>query len=945
MQLTADIAKIWSVSSHRHIAYTRDDLPSDSHEGDWINIEFESTGVLRGIKKTKDYLETRRDQRGKMQVLDVFLIDSQRQKAFCETFGEVDIERGERGERWTEGGRTKDHCFLLWMTISKSQYSIEEQSLDRAHSKDGEYSEKYVKLMELNRAPVEDQSEENGEFVETILIVGFDEKSKTFFSASRCGQAVINDYIWAKLKNESKMEKGACFRARLKKVEKVDNNGDTLHRVVKLYERVEPWTGVGVNVTARGVNVELDAVVVEQRQTCFALDTEPFGLVTYPLDKNYLRTDVHVGDSLRVTLHRFKNDAKDDHPSTWHVTRLDRITKPAKKEETCERFELRRMMHSNSESDIKDQEPFSETILLVGYDERFQSFFSSSCSGEAVVPHQVWKKHGQVQLGDVFRASLRRVLDPGVEFMVLNLEKRMDVWEGVEVNVVGKDVRAILTGTIVERRETCFALETIPFGLVTYPLGLGVKGIREDVQIGDRLRVHIIRFRNASKFSSADHPSKWQVTSVKESITGEGDWFEGIVTCISGNRVFISFKHGNALYFKNFNADINLPLGTVVDICVRDTGEDSYFEVRDINRRTRTSEDVTVEKNEEKNRAMFTVTCPAEVLERCDGYFLLETPIIGKAQFFYQECPRSMRVGDTWDVKMHRRKEKRDLPSHWVAHAVVGDSPRPAVTEKSRSVEGRERRGVEKEPVEDDGQWGTVIITGASEGVWFGSCHVADTVVIPFSLVRGLDVPQKGTFYRIKCSKETDVWKAYDINPEPVHPKDFDVVKDDQKGLQVWCYARIESSQSTSFTLFNEIIGRATLPHKFARSQMRVGDEIEALYYRVKATTNPTNWMVQRVAVSSRRSTRNSETERRYGDKEERRDDDYSEKQSSSRQSSTVGSSSRGEKERPKDRRMLDKMRSLLDHPEFREIFMQITPEELEKVEKILEKDRMRSQQ
>lgn len=56
---------------------------------------------------------------------------------------------------------------------------------------------------------------------------------------------------------------------------------------------------------------------------------------------------------------------------------------------------------------------------------------------------------------------------------------------------------------------------------------------------------------------------------------------------------------------------------------------------------------------------MFTVTCPAEVIERRDGYFLLDTPIIGLAQCFFKNCPRNMSVGDIWNVNMHRQKDKK----------------------------------------------------------------------------------------------------------------------------------------------------------------------------------------------------------------------------------------------------------------------------------------------
>ncbi|GMT24954.1 hypothetical protein PFISCL1PPCAC_16251, partial [Pristionchus fissidentatus] len=68
VQVTADLVKIWSTSSHRLMSYGIDDVPKQSREGDWIEIDLYSNGVMRGMRRMQAHLETRRDERGGMQV-------------------------------------------------------------------------------------------------------------------------------------------------------------------------------------------------------------------------------------------------------------------------------------------------------------------------------------------------------------------------------------------------------------------------------------------------------------------------------------------------------------------------------------------------------------------------------------------------------------------------------------------------------------------------------------------------------------------------------------------------------------------------------------------------------------------------------------------------------------------------------------------------------------
>ncbi|GMT24963.1 hypothetical protein PFISCL1PPCAC_16260, partial [Pristionchus fissidentatus] len=121
------------------------------------------------------------------------------------------------------------------------------------------------------------------------------------------------------------VEKGAVFNARL-----APNNSknpgtrhpldDIKHKVVELYERINGWEGVLIRVVGFDVKAELEGEIVERRSSCCVFDTIPFGRITYPLNKSYLPRDVRVGDRMRATVMRYRNEANDDHPSRWQVT-------------------------------------------------------------------------------------------------------------------------------------------------------------------------------------------------------------------------------------------------------------------------------------------------------------------------------------------------------------------------------------------------------------------------------------------------------------------------------------------------------------------------------------------------------------------------------------------------------------------------------------------------
>ncbi|GMT24955.1 hypothetical protein PFISCL1PPCAC_16252, partial [Pristionchus fissidentatus] len=131
---------------------------------------------------------------------DCFLLDRMRREAFNEKFGVVSVERE---FEWPEEKETKENCYLLWMNVSSiGKMSIDAQSTDRAYSKDGKYTHVYQKLEgEAHRLKgrveeIVEDCETAEEFKETILIVGYDSDSGTFYSASRSGQAFITEKVW-----------------------------------------------------------------------------------------------------------------------------------------------------------------------------------------------------------------------------------------------------------------------------------------------------------------------------------------------------------------------------------------------------------------------------------------------------------------------------------------------------------------------------------------------------------------------------------------------------------------------------------------------------------------------------------------------------------------------------------------------------------------------------
>ncbi|GMT24966.1 hypothetical protein PFISCL1PPCAC_16263, partial [Pristionchus fissidentatus] len=330
-------------------------------------FRFYSSGAMKGIHETGAFMKTRRDVRG-LQVQDVCLLDPRKQEAFSEVFG---IVSAEREMKWPEERETDDNCYLLWITVSLASLELERQPTDKFYSKDGKFAEKYEKLREAYPRcfTVPKQSYEEETFDETILIVGFDAKSHRFFSSSRCGEAFINESVWNKVVN-SLMEKGAVFKAKL------SNLGPEVkeinYKVVKLYERIDGWEGVDVTAKEheKDLNVELNCTVAERRDTCYAVDTVPFGLVTYP-NKFFLPSQLAFGDCLRVVIYRYKSDSKRDYPSKWQVTKVVRhlpkerdTVKPYDDYYTERRKEKRGYLTYGEETSVVEDSPLSKESFV-----------------------------------------------------------------------------------------------------------------------------------------------------------------------------------------------------------------------------------------------------------------------------------------------------------------------------------------------------------------------------------------------------------------------------------------------------------------------------------------------------------------------------------------------------------------------------------------------------
>ncbi|GMT24959.1 hypothetical protein PFISCL1PPCAC_16256, partial [Pristionchus fissidentatus] len=454
----------------------------------------------------------------------------------------------------------------------------------------------------------------------------------------------------------------------------------------------------------------------------------------------------------------------------------------------------------------------------------------------------------------------------------------------------GSDIRVELNGEIVERRATCCVFDTIPFGPVTYPLDKLY--LQRDVRVGDNMRATVIR-RHKNDWKD-DHPSKWQVSGIMSNDNRDEEWCEGIVTGFcKPYRYFISFKHGNALYNKQKGSE-HLSLGDVVDICVRDTGNETLFEVVQIGKTTRRRKDIDVK---DVDGSKTQKTCLMELIIQTADCVKKNTPIIGIAVFQNGKTPYDMKVGQVWDITMMRRRDKRELPSYWIVTGVTNFSPREAVShEEEKETESKKRAmsdgrsaisSIHPSSTRDseDDEWTTVIITGSHSNWWLGCCAKAEPINIRAELHRSAGPFVRGAFYRIKYRMaENDRYMAYDMDPVEVHPRDIEVSTDQERGLEFWCYSRIVGvHNSAAFTVHNEVIGDAVLPFsKISEKEMRVGDELETLYYRVKNTTNHTNWMVSNARLSRRKRENREErreikeegTTRRYDGGNESVDDE-----------------------------------------------------------------------
>ncbi|GMT24965.1 hypothetical protein PFISCL1PPCAC_16262, partial [Pristionchus fissidentatus] len=652
-------------------------------------------------------------------------------------------------------------------------------------------------------------------------------------------------------------------------------------------------------------------------------------------------------------------------------------------------------LKSRPDSSIACKEPlgtneFEETILLVGHDPKTNLFFSSSRCGEAMVGNEVTRGRKDVEKGAVFKARLEscNYKKTGnfnslneVRHKVIKLFERIDGWEGVTTQIFLNDIRAELDGEIVERRSTCYVLETVPFGPVTYPLNRSY--LPRDVKVGTRMRVRLLRYKYDT---NDDHPSKWQVTEIVSSrgldTNKSEEWHEGIVTGICKlTRFFISFELGNGAYDQEDDGP-RLHLGDVIDICVRRTDDPEVFDIVRIGKTTRQRKDISVEEYEAGKNSVF---CAAEVVEAGIACFLLKAPIIGLAFMNYKKSPCDMKVGQVWDVKIVRRKTKRDRPTYWEITGVTNYSPSEGlpsrVREKNETREMIEERSdgrslISSRPTSEltDDKWTTVIITGSHKGWWLATCADAEPTPINIhsSLHERAGPLVRGAFYRIKYHMAfNNQYMASEMDPVPVHPEgiEVDTQKDVTSNIELWCYSQIIDKQAAAFIVYNEVIGDAILPFsKISEKGMRVGDELETLCYRVRKSKNRTNWMVAEARRSRRKKEgRNEEREMEEDRKMRNYDRDYREGREDRRgmrrneeedeilivddrpsTSASITQWNEGALERKirreipqkRDRRVLEMMQEFMKISWIREKLSEDAPDSYKKIVQVLDRDR-----
>ncbi|GMR49120.1 hypothetical protein PMAYCL1PPCAC_19315, partial [Pristionchus mayeri] len=253
--------------------------------------------------------------------------------------------------------------------------------------------------------------------------------------------------------------------------------------------------------------------------------------------------------------------------------------------------------------------------------------------------------------------------------------------------------------------------------------------------------------------------------------------FQGVVTSVFNGRMFITFKLGSTV--SSNTGKNSLSVGDVVDICVV-SSKDDHFKLVDMGKEIRKRKDLIVRPFE---TSKCNVYCDADVIDTCDGYFLLDTPVIGKAFFPYKDAPREMEVGDAWKVRMIRRKEKKTFPSYWMATEVVGEHSRLSTTEDRRIERKEETKSISSgyssavslpsSPTQDE-EWTTVIITGESKKFYFGNCAMKDGIRICKQLNEsGVDL-ERGSFYRVKWTKARNgTIEATDLDSTPLHLNNF----------------------------------------------------------------------------------------------------------------------------------------------------------------------------
>ncbi|GMT24974.1 hypothetical protein PFISCL1PPCAC_16271, partial [Pristionchus fissidentatus] len=342
------------------------------------------------------------------------------------------------------------------------------------------------------------------------------------------------------------------------------------------------------------------------------------------------------------------------------------------------------------------------------------------------------------------------------------------------------------------------------------------------------------------------------------------------------------------------------------------------------------------------------ITCKATFDRQSDGWFIFHNEYLGRLMM--RNDGIHLKTGCEYRVKCREAKKEYDFSPHetnafWCITSVIEAMYTPR---KSMSVDSTPQASLSRYSVENE--WTTVMITGSHYNNWFGSCSGADIIRIPYSLNLHAGPLEVGALFRMKyVKKEAGHFYAVEMDPTRITRNDFKV-ETRAVGIEMWCISRIVSSNKCGFVVFNDVIGDAILPSYRVDKRVRVGDWLETLCYRVRNKDQFTDWRVRTTRIAKLQNESSGDGERFI----------TAEKDPSIKFATSWGSnklkmegSMRGEEEEEevtsekvdKKRAVLDMMHYFLSIPSIRKKFVHDGSANRNKVLRILERDRNRSNQ